>query len=210
MTNSKSHWESVYAKRAPDEVSWYQAHPEYSLVLLEAAGATPKSRIVDVGGGASHLVDCLLDRGYTDLTVLDIAERALARAKERLGERAESVRWIEADVITFVPSGRWDIWHDRAVFHFLVNAEDREAYRRTLADSLVPGGHAIIATFGPSGPTRCSGLDVVRYSATELLAELGQGWALVAEREELHRTPAGVEQQFVYGLFRSEWGVGSR
>jgi len=204
MTNSRSHWESVYAKRAPDEVSWYQSHPDCSLALLEAAGATPTSRIVDVGGGASRLVDCLVDSGYVDLTVLDIAPRALARAKERLGERAKSVRWIEADITAFVPTGRWDIWHDRGVFHFLVKAKARDAYRQTLADSVIPGGRAIIATFGPHGPARCSGLDVVRYSATELLAELGRGWELLEERGELHRTPAGVEQQFVYGLFRRE------
>ncbi len=182
-------------------MSWYQANPEYSLALLDAAGATPDSRIVDVGGGASRLVDCLLDREFSDLTVLDIAQGALARAKERLGDRAGAVRWIEADAMAFEPSERWDIWHDRAVFHFLVRAEDREAYRQTLINSLVPGGHAVIATFGPQGPTRCRGLDVVRYCATELLAELGPGWELVGEREELHRTPAGVEQQFVYGLF---------
>jgi SAM-dependent methyltransferase len=202
MTNSKSHWESVYAKRAPDEVSWYQANPEYSLALLEAAGATRDTRIVDVGGGASRLVDSLLDRGYTDLTVLDIAEGALARAKARLGVRADSVRWIEADVTAFEPSERWDVWHDRAVFHFLGAAQDREAYGRTLNTALVPGGHAIIATFSPQGPTRCSGLDVVRYSAAQLLAELGSGWDLVSEREELHRTPEGVVQEFMYGVFK--------
>jgi SAM-dependent methyltransferase len=183
-------------------VSWYQANPEYSLALMDAAGATRDTRIVDVGGGASRLVDCLLDRGFTDLTVLDIAQGALARARERLGDRAGAVQWIEADVKGFEPAEGWDVWHDRAVFHFLVQAEDREAYRRTLMTSLVPGGHAIIATFGSQGPTRCSGLDVVRYSAAGLLAELGPGWKLVTEREELHRTPDGVEQQFVYGLFR--------
>ncbi len=155
-----------------------------------------------MGGGASRLVDCLLDRGFTDLTVLDIAQGALARAQERLGDRARAVRWIEADVTRFEPSERREIWHDRAVFHFLTAARDRAAYRRTMIDSLVPGGHAIIATFGPHGPTRCSGLDVVRYSPADLLAALGPGWELVTEREELHRTPGGVEQQFVYGLFR--------
>ena len=185
-------------------MSWHQAHPEYSLALLDAAGATRDTRIVDVGGGASRLVDRLLDRGFTEVTVLDIAGGALARAQARLGDRAGAVRWIEADVTSFEPSERWDVWHDRAVFHFLVAAEGREAYRRTLNNSLLPGGHAIIATFGPQGPTRCSGLDVVRYSAAALLAELGpgEGWELMAEREELHRTPGGVIQEFMYGLFR--------
>jgi SAM-dependent methyltransferase len=185
-------------------MSWYQANPEYSLALLDAAGATRDSRIVDVGGGASRLVDCLLDQGFADLTVLDIAQGALVRARQRLGDRAGAVQWIEADVTAFEPSERWDIWHDRAVFHFLVQAEDREAYRRTLNNSLVPGGHAIIATFGPEGPTRCSGLDVVRYSASGLLTELGPGWELVGEREELHLTPGGAIQEFMYGMFRRE------
>jgi len=185
-------------------VSWYQANPKWSLALLDVAGATRDTKIVDVGGGASRLVDCLLDRGFTDLTVLDIAQRALTQAQERLGDRARAVRWIEADVTRFEPSERWQIWHDRAVFHFLTAARDRAAYRRTLIDSLVPGGHAIIATFGPQGPTRCSGLDVVRYNTARLLAELRPGLDLVSEREELHRTPGGVEQQFVYALFRKE------
>ena len=185
-------------------MSWHQANPEYSLALLDAAGATRDTRIVDVGGGASRLVDCLLDRGFTEVTVLDIAEGALAQVQARLGDRAGAVRWIEADVTAFEPSERWDIWHDRAVFHFLDAAEDRVAYRHTLINSLVPGGHAIIATFGPRGPTRCSGLDVVRYGAADLLTELGPegGWELMAEREELHRTPAGGIQEFMYGLFR--------
>ncbi|NNG17846.1 MAG: class I SAM-dependent methyltransferase [Gemmatimonadales bacterium] len=199
---TKSHWEAVYAKRAPHEVSWYQANPEHSLALLDVAGATSDTRIVDVGGGASCLVDCLLDRGFTNLTVMDIAEGALAHAKVRLGKRARDVQWIEADVTAFEPSERWDIWHDRAVFHFLTAAQDREAYRRTLDNSLVPGGHAVIATFGPQGPTRCSGLDVVRYSAQDLLAELGSVWELAGELEELHQTPQGVIQEFMYGLFR--------
>jgi SAM-dependent methyltransferase len=187
-------------------VSWYQANPEYSLALLDAAGATRDTRIIDVGGGASRLIDCLLDRGFTDLTVLDIAEGALTQAKQRLGDRAGAVQWIEANLTAFEPSERWDIWHDRAVFHFLVQAEDRKAYRRTLVNSLVPGGRAIIATFGPGGPTRCSGLDVIRYSAAGILAELGpeDGWELIAERKELHRTPGGVIQEFMYGLFRKE------
>ncbi len=185
-------------------MSWYQANPKCSLAFLDAAGATRDTRIVDVGGGAARLVDCLLDRGFTDVTVLDISQGALARAQDRLGGRARAVRWIEADVTGFEPSERWEIWHDRAVFHFLTAARDRAAYRRTMIDSLVPGGHAIVATFGPQGPTRCSGLDVVRYNAAQLLAELGPGLELVAEREELHRTPGGVEQQFVYALFRKE------
>ncbi len=199
--DSRSHWQTVYAARDPEEQSWYQANPEHSLALLELAGAEPGTRILDVGGGASRLVDCLLDRGHPAVGVLDIAETALERAKARLGERASEVEWFVADVTRWDPPHPWDVWHDRAVFHFLVTAESRAGYRRALTRAIPPGGHAIIAAFGPRGPTRCSGLVVRRYSASQLLTALGEGWRLIESRVELHRTPGDVVQEFEYGLF---------
>jgi SAM-dependent methyltransferase len=208
--SSRAHWERVWSARSPGEFSWHQRHPALSLELIRATGAGPQTRILDVGGGASTLVDYLLAGGFVQLSVLDISLTALDLARQRLGERASRVRWLEGDVRCFVPPHPFDIWHDRAVFHFLTEKEDRAAYRAALECSLVTGGEAIIATFGPEGPTRCSGLDVVRYGPEGIASELGSAFLLVESREERHRTPAGVEQQFVYGRFRRiEGGVPS-
>jgi trans-aconitate methyltransferase len=204
--NRKSHWEQVYAARAPTEVSWYQARPTLSLELIERAGVAPGTGIIDVGGGTSTLVDALLDRGFDDLTVMDVASSAIRHARERLGERASLVQWLEADVTTFQPPRRWGLWHDRAVFHFLTEEDDREAYLRTLHAALAPEGHVIIATFDLTAPERCSGLHVVRYSPESLSEALRQGFERVETREEVHCTPAGKEQPFVYCLFQRTGG----
>ena len=199
--NRKAHWERVYAAKAPEQLSWYQPRPEVSLSLIERAGLDSEARIIDVGGGASTLVDALLDRGYKNLTVLDVAEESARRAQARLEERAERVTWVLTDVVEFKPSHPFDLWHDRAVFHFLTDAADRVGYRRALYQSLAPGGQAIIATFGPTGPEKCSGLDVVRYSPEALGEELGPSLQLEESCEELHTTPGGVSQAFVYCRF---------
>jgi SAM-dependent methyltransferase len=192
------HWNTVYSKKRPDEVSWYQADPSYSLELIKAAGLTRKQRVLDVGGGASILVDRLLDLGFTRPGVLDLSAAALASSQERLGEAAGEVDWIVGDVLSYRPDHPWDLWHDRAVFHFLVDAADRRRYREALYWAVPAGGHVVIATFGPQGPERCSGLDTVRYSATKIASELGDGVRLVEDRLEEHSTPQGKMQQFVY------------
>ncbi len=199
----KSHWERVYERKAPTDLSWYQAHPERSLELIRRTGAGPGTRIIDVGGGDSMLVDVLLDEGMRNIAVLDISRAALDRARERLGSRAAGVDWIEADVTSaqLVPHS-YNVWHDRAVFHFLTGAEDRRLYVDAVRASLTAGGHAIIATFADNGPTRCSGLEVARYSPTALRAEFGDGFDLVANTDEVHLTPMGMRQHFTYCLCR--------
>ena len=199
----KSYWETIYRQKRPAEVGWYQPHLNVSLELLERAGLSAESRMIDVGGGASTLVDDLLVRGITDVTVLDISSQALAAAKARLGEQAKRVTWIEADVTQIqLPSASYDLWHDRAVFHFLIDAEDRRRYVATMREALKPGGHAIVATFSLPGPPRCSGLDVVRYSPDTLQAELGSSFRLVEAVEEDHKTPSGAVQKFVCARFQ--------
>jgi SAM-dependent methyltransferase len=198
----QQHWQGVYTRNAADEVSWHQEHPTVSLDLVRASDVGPEGRLIDVGGGASTLVDHLLDLGYRAITVLDIAGSALAAARRRLGERASLVEWVEADVTTSQPSTRYDLWHDRAVFHFLTEAADRAGYKIALGAALRTGGAAIIATFAPDGPERCSGLPVVRYSPESLTAELGPGYRLEQVEHEDHHTPAGRTQHFVYCRFR--------
>jgi SAM-dependent methyltransferase len=192
---SRVYWESVHARRE-DEVSWFQASPTTSLQLVARTGAPRGARILDVGGGASRLVDGLLDAGFDRVTVLDIAGVALARARCRLGPRATAVAWVEADVTAWVPEAPFDVWHDRAVFHFLVRPEDRAAYRTALLAALRGGGQAIIATFASDGPERCTGLPVVRYEPAALAAELGPDFTLVESLHEDHRTPGGKLQRF--------------
>ena len=201
MQERKAHWERVWAEKDETTTSWYQEYPAVSLGLIARAGIGPGDAVIDVGGGASRLVDYLLDAGYADVTVLDVSAAGLARARRRLGGRAATVRWIECDVTAFRPARRYRLWHDRAVFHFLRDAPDRARYVEALDRALAPDGQAVIATFGPDGPLKCSGLDTVRYSARELAAELGAHWALLEEQAELHRTPAGGEQRFGYCRF---------
>ncbi len=203
MSSNENHWTAIYRKHQASELSWFQAVPTRSLDLIEAAGLARSDPILDVGGGASLLVDHLLDRGYQDITVLDLAAPALDAVRARLGARGKAVTLLHADLARFVPQRRYGLWHDRAVFHFLTSAEDRRRYFRALVASLRAGGHVVIATFAPHGPERCSGLDVVRYGPSSLAATLGPRFALVQIEQEAHVTPRGAVQQFQYSLFRA-------
>jgi ubiquinone/menaquinone biosynthesis C-methylase UbiE len=194
-------WDRIYSTQVLEEMSWFQSHPALSIELIERSGVGPGAPIVDVGGGDSLLVDRLLELGYRDLTVLDVSAAALDRAQRRLGDRAESVRWIANDVTRFRPEHKYDIWHDRAVFHFLTDAEDRQRYVDVMKKALVDGGRAIVATFSLDGPPMCSGLEVRRYSTQTLTEELCPAFELVESREQVHRTPTGKSQSFVYGRF---------
>jgi trans-aconitate methyltransferase len=200
----RTHWEAVYRTKAVTETSWYQPVLQRSLELIQAATVPPGAAILDVGGGASTLVDHLLAAGFADVTVLDIASTALAQARVRLGAKAASVQWIAADITTWQPTRRYVVWHDRAVFHFLVDPALRARYLDSLRAALAPGGHVVIATFGPEGPTRCSGLDVQRYSTETLSAVLGSAFRLMRSQLEEHVTPTGKRQQFLYCWWRSE------
>lgn len=197
----KDHWEGVYAQKNPDEVSWHQSHPQHSLALIGNTGFGTTASIIDIGGGASTLIDHLLTVGYRDLTILDIARTAIRRAQDRLGDRSQQVTWIEADITGYTPERTFNIWHDRAVFHFLTLEHDRDSYLEVLDRALQPGGQAIIATFTDSGPSQCSGLDVVRYSPDELSKALGPKLRLIETMKEDHRTHNGGLQQLVYCRF---------
>ncbi|HEY8554033.1 MAG TPA: class I SAM-dependent methyltransferase [Burkholderiales bacterium] len=196
--NRKAHWEQIYRVQAPHAVSWYQQTPERSLALIAKTGISRDARIIDVGAGASTLVDHLLDAGYRHLAVLDISAAALEHARRRLGRRAEGVEWYEADVTEFRAPRGFDLWHDRAVFHFLTEPAERARYVAVLRRTLKPGAHVIVATFAIGGPTRCSGLYVVRYDGAMLLRELGRGFTLQEEVGEVHLTPDGRKQPFTY------------
>jgi len=198
MTSDKEHWERVYSDKTPLEVSWYQKEPAVSLRLIEHCELGKNAAIIDVGGGASLLVDRLLAAGYQRLAVLDISSTAVAFARSRLGTRAKQVEWIEADVREFVPPRSFSLWHDRAVFHFLTAADDRKRYIAALKQALPSGGHVVLAAFAIGGPTRCSGLDIVQYDAEKLLAELGDQFELIEQAAETHLTPASKEQLFCY------------
>lgn len=196
---SKEHWENVYTTKSAKKVSWFQEHADLSLKLIQNAGITSTASIIDVGGGASILVDDLLEHKYENITVLDLSGSALKAAKERLGKRASKVKWIEGDVLeTEFPKNGYDVWHDRAVFHFLVDEEERHTYVRKVLNAVKPGGLVIVATFAENGPTKCSGLPVMRYSANQLHSEFGEPFQLLGHESELHRTPDGSEQKFVY------------
>ena len=199
--NRQAHWEGVYSKKKSTEVSWYQQHPERSLELIKATGVDASASIIDIGGGASTLVDFLLDAGYQNLTVLDIAHGAIEQAKSRLGLLADKVEWLEQDITRFVAEESFDVWHDRAVFHFLTDADDRLRYVEAMSNALKPGGHVVVATFDLDGPEKCSGLDVVHYSPETLSAIFGEGFQLVETRSEKHETPGGASQSFVYCRF---------
>lgn len=201
----KTHWEKVYASNDPTRVSWYQPEASASLHLIEAIATDKSSSIIDVGGGASTLVDGLLDAGYGDLTVLDIAPTALSIAQHRLGENASRIKWINSDVLSAdLPGAAYKVWHDRAVFHFLTDADDRMRYVSQARHAIQPGGYAIVASFAPEGPERCSGLEVVRYSPESMHAQFGNDFTLIDSFEEEHHTPAGHAQAFVYCLCRLE------
>lgn len=198
-----SHWEAVYLGKPSQGVSWYRPHLEVSLALLRQAGLAPTRRIIDVGGGASTLVDDLLSLGLRAITVLDLSSAALAVARERLGAQADTVHWQVGDLLE-VPfaQGAFDLWHDRAVLHFLTEPAQERRYAAQLAHALRPGGHAVIGGFAPDGPQRCSGLPVARRSANEIAALLGPAFRLLDQRSERHLTPAGTEQAFAYALLQ--------
>ncbi len=203
MSTREEHWNRVYRTRLSNEVSWFQPEPTRSLELITEAGALPDSAIVDIGGGDSTLVDALLARGFRQVTVLDVAAAALERARARLGPAADSVTWRVADVTSAeLPPAAYDLWHDRAVFHFLVDAEERRQYVNAAANALRTGGTLIISTFALDGPTRCSGLDVQRYDADGLAQEFGARFELVKQLPHLHHTPSGGEQRFTFAVFR--------
>lgn len=203
MGGRGEHWQGVYAGKASDAVSWYRPHLEVSLALLQAGGLSPASRVIDVGGGASTLVDDLLDRGAAAITVLDLSAAALAVSRERLGARATAVDWRVGDLLTEdLPAAGYDLWHDRAVLHFLVDPADAARYAVQAAHAVAPGGHAVIGGFAPDGPEKCSGLPVARRSAADVAALLGDAFTLVAERREVHDTPWGAPQAFAWALLR--------
>jgi len=201
MSHRKKHWESVYQNKSPLEVSWYQQDPALSLRLIRDTRLALDAPVIDIGGGASRLVDKLCESAYTRVSVLDISAKALAHAKHRLAGKASAVQWYEADVTDFNPPHRFALWHDRAVFHFLTSVEDRERYIAVLKQALVPGGHLIIMTFAIDGPVKCSGLDIVQYDAEKMTAELGAGFELVETGNEVHLTPTGNPQKFAFFRF---------
>lgn len=203
-TDRREHWEQIYSSRPETGVGWYQEEPRLSLELIEAVAPGEGGRIIDVGGGASVLVDRLLERRFAEIAVLDISDTALGKAQARLGERAERVRWVVADVTEKLELGTFDVWHDRAVFHFLTDREDRRSYVELARRTVPEGGHVIIATFADDGPTRCSDLDVCRYNARSLSSELGDGFSLVRAAGETHTTPSGISQAFFYGVFQRQ------
>jgi 2-polyprenyl-3-methyl-5-hydroxy-6-metoxy-1,4-benzoquinol methylase len=201
----KQHWEKVYTTKAPEAVSWYRVHLETSLELIDRAAETRSAAIIDIGGGESTLVDDLVLRGYQNLTVLDISPTAIAVTRARLGAAAERVKWITGDICEIELEERaYDIWHDRAVFHFLTAPEQRLGYVRQVTRAVKPGGHVIVSTFGPEGPVKCSGLETMRYDAEELHDEFGRQFRLVESSKELHETPFGTKQQFLYCYCRLE------
>lgn len=197
--DAKTHWEKVYTTKEPEAVSWYRPHLETSLALVERAAPSRSTSIIDIGGGESTLVDDLLARGYENITVLDVSQTALEVTKMRLGLLAQQINWIIADItrVQLEPFA-YDVWHDRAVFHFLTSIEQRAAYVRNVAKAVNSGGHVIVSTFGPEGPKKCSGLEVVRYDADSLHDEFGARFRLIESSKEVHSTPFGTTQQFLY------------
>jgi hypothetical protein len=199
--DSREHWENTYSTRGETGVSWYQSEPRLSLELIRAVAPDQGGRIIDVGGGASVLVDRLVDLSFDRIAVLDISETALSKARSRLGERAGRVDWILADITRIHNLGPFHVWHDRALFHFLTNAADRRPYVELARETVPEGGHLIIASFADDGPKRCSDLDVCRYDSGSMMAELGEGFSFVREARETHLTPSGSSQAFFYGVF---------
>ena len=195
----KSHWEGVYASKRPSEVSWYQEHLRVSLDMIGRSGISRDDCIIDAGGGASTLVDDLLDRGFRNVTVIDISQKAVEASQTRLGSRSGQVRWIVSDLLeASLEEGRYRLWHDRAVLHFLTDADSRRNYVAQVRHALARGGRLVISTFSTEGPPKCSGLAVSRYTAESLLAEFGEGFRLIESRTEHHRTPSGATQEFLY------------
>jgi len=196
------HWDQVYSNKEPDELSWYQVRPEISLRLIAETGVQHDDPVLDAGGGAATLVDSLQTQGFSDITVLDISAAAIGRARARMGDKAETIHWITSDVTAFTPQREYALWHDRAVFHFLVEPRDRERYVDTVLAALRPRGHLILATFGPDGPQRCSGLDTRRYGIEQLRLIFDERFELKDYELQDHVTPAGSSQQFIYSCWQ--------
>jgi SAM-dependent methyltransferase len=205
----QSHWQRVYTDKRSTDVSWYQAVPEKSLELIHASGVGRDEPVLDAGGGDSTLVDHLLASAYSDISILDISGKALQRSRLRLGKAAESVVWIESDVTAFCPSRHYSLWHDRAVFHFLTDPSERAAYIDVVHEALGPAGQLILATFGPEGPERCSGLDIRRYDIDALRQLLGDRFELRSHELQVHTTPGGSSQQFLYSRWQKRHPPGS-
>jgi SAM-dependent methyltransferase len=204
MTNQK-HWDKVYGTKAPEDVSWYSPHLETSLKLIHQSSADKNAAIIDIGAGEATLVDDLLAEGYQDISVLDISQKAIDVARMRIGKPAEKVRWYCADITqATLPQHYFDIWHDRAVFHFLIEQAQRTHYIEQLSRSVKHGGHIIMSTFGPEGPEQCSGLDVMRYSPESLHHQFGKTFQLISSSTEIHQTPTGNAQQFLYCFCKME------
>ncbi len=201
MSKQRDHWQGIYASRKPEQLSWFQASSDKSLAMIASLRPLPEAPIIDVGSGASRLVDGLLDAGFNDVSILDLAEGALNYSRERLGERAEKVTWIHSDVLHFEPRRHYAVWHDRAMLHFLTRPEDQRAYVAILNKALSKGSFAIFAPFAEDGPEKCSGLDVCRYDASGMIRLLGPGYKLVTQSREDHITPSNKEQRFNYFLF---------
>ena len=201
--NTPRHWENVYREKSPGTVSWYRPHLDRSIELIQSAAPDRTASIIDVGGGESTLVDDLLELGYRNLTILDVSQMALDVTKARLGESSKFIRWVYGDITELsLPIGAFDVWHDRALFHFLTKPADRSAYVQNVEKSLKPGGHVIVSTFGPQGPTKCSGLETMRYDAEGLQQEFGNRFKRLEDFKEQHETPSGVTQEFLYCHFR--------
>jgi SAM-dependent methyltransferase len=202
MFDRIAHWEGVYSTKGEKEVSWFQEDPAISVELIKQTNATRDSAIIDIGGGASRLVDALLNDGYRDITVLDLSTTALELARKRIGPASAQVAWIVADVTTWRPARQYEVWHDRAAFHFLNDPDDRRAYLTCLRAAMAPGGQVIIGTFALDGPEKCSGLPVQRYDSNNLAEQLGSSFALAETRVEIHRTPWNSNQSFQFSRFR--------
>ena len=205
MVDPKLHWENIYKTRSSKDVSWYQPHLKKSFDLILELGLSKDAEIIDVGGGASTLADELLSKGFSNITVLDISREALEVSKKRLADKAHTIQWLEADITTVeLKPSHYSLWHDRAVFHFLTKSEDRQKYVGTLQNTVKSQGHVLIATFGPNGPLKCSGLEIVRYSVENLKKELGEIFELEKYFTEIHKTPFDTTQEFLYYLFRKQ------
>jgi SAM-dependent methyltransferase len=200
----QAHWQNVYQTRGEREVSWFQEIPKISIDLIHASGVGADASIIDIGGGASRLVDILLAEGFRSLSVLDVSEKALATVRDRLGLRAKDVAWIVADVAAWRPDKSYDLWHDRAAFHFLTAPSDRAAYAECVQNAVRPGGHVIIGTFAPDGPERCSGLPVIRHDAASIGETLGRSFKLIESSRHDHQTPGGTIQRFQFSRFQRQ------
>lgn len=205
-TERQAHWQNVYQTKGEADVSWFQEMPTISLDLIRATGVGPDASIIDIGGGASRLVDALIAEGFHSLSVLDVSEKGLATSRERLGPEAAKVTWIVADITGWQPNKRYDVWHDRAASHFLTAPGDRAAYAACVRSAVSPGGHVIIGTFAPDGPERCSGLPVIRHDAGSLGEALGPSFKLIESRRHDHLTPGGTTQRFQFSRFQRQAG----